>query len=205
MEKSENKQPEAFTGLKFNNKTLICLQGDITESDTEAIVNAANNHLWMGAGVAGAIKRKGGQVIEDEAVKLGPIDVGEAAVTGAGALKAKHVIHAAVMGQDLRTSENHIKNATFNSLTKADELRLNSIAFPALGTGVGGFSTDMCAAIMMAEAFEFLKISNHLTAVYFILFDNKAYESFHQELDKKALKLDNLGEKYKKIYRSEEL
>ncbi|MDQ3830194.1 MAG: macro domain-containing protein, partial [Candidatus Tectomicrobia bacterium] len=80
--------------------TLEVVQGDITECAVDAVVNAANNHLWMGAGVAGAIKRKGGQVIEDEAVRQGPIPVGEAVVTSGGTLQARYVIHAAAMGQD---------------------------------------------------------------------------------------------------------
>ena len=92
------------------------VQGDITDQEVDAIVNAANNHLWMGAGVAGAIKRKGGKEIEDEAMNKGPIPIGEAVVTCAGKLKAKYVIHAAVMGQDLITNEEYIKNATLNSL-----------------------------------------------------------------------------------------
>src|SRR6266516_7915934 len=92
--------------------TLEVVQGDITEWAVEAIVNAANNHLWMGAGVAGAIKRKGGPEIEAEAVRQGPIPVGEAVVTGGGALKARYVIHAAAMGQDLTTSADLIHQAT---------------------------------------------------------------------------------------------
>src|SRR5919109_2245967 len=94
--------------------TLEVVQGDITTYAVDAIVNAANSHLWMGAGVAGAIKRKGGQVIEDEAVRQGPIAVGEAVVTGGGALKAHHVIHAAAMGQDLLTTADLIHQATIN-------------------------------------------------------------------------------------------
>ena len=110
------------------------VKGDITDMEVDAIVNAANNELWMGGGVAGAIKRKGGIEIEEEAVKKGPIPVGEAIVTGAGKLKAKYVIHGAVMGRDLQTDAEKIKNATINSLKRAEELGLKSIAFPAFGT-----------------------------------------------------------------------
>ena len=126
-----------LSGLKIK-----LIQGDITDQEVDAIVNAANNHLWMGAGVAGAIKRKGGREIEDEAMKKGPIPIGEAVITSAGKLKAKYVIHAAVMGQDLTTNEEYIKNATLNSLKRAEELKIKSIAFLAFGTGVGGFPTD---------------------------------------------------------------
>jgi O-acetyl-ADP-ribose deacetylase len=102
---------------------LEVIHGDITECSVDAVVNAANNYLWMGAGVAGAIKRKGGQVIEDEAVRQGPIPVGEAIVTSAGALKARYVIHAAAMGQDLVTNAEMIRQATINSLARTRDGR----------------------------------------------------------------------------------
>jgi len=164
--------------ITFDDKAIYCEQGDITQSNAEAIVNAANNHLWMGAGVAGAIKRKGGQSIEDEALKLGPINVGEAAVTKAGKLKAKFVIHAAVMGQDLSTDEMLIRKTTKNTLEKAEKLGISSIDFPALGTGVGGFPLDDCARIMIGEARTFLENSPHLKSVGFILFDDIGYQAF---------------------------
>ncbi|MBU3958460.1 MAG: macro domain-containing protein, partial [Candidatus Omnitrophica bacterium] len=84
--------------MKIKNTEIKIIQGDITELKVEAIVNAANNQLVMGGGVAGTIKRKGGKVIEDEAVKKGPIKIGEAVFTSAGNLAAKYVIHAATMG-----------------------------------------------------------------------------------------------------------
>jgi O-acetyl-ADP-ribose deacetylase (regulator of RNase III) len=146
------------------------IRGDITEQEVDAVVNAANNHLWMGAGVAGAIKRKGGLEIEKEAMKKGSIPIGEAVVTNAGSLKAKYVIHAAVMGQDLITNEEYIKNATSNSLKRAEELKIESIAFPAFGTGVGGFSADECARIMLGEVKNFSKKAEYLKEVLFVLF-----------------------------------
>lgn len=156
-------------------KTKV-VQGDITEVEADAIVNAANNHLWMGAGVAGAIKRKGGKEIEDEAMKQGPIPLGEAVVTSAGKLKARYVIHAVVMGQDLVTNEEYIKNATQNSLKRAEELKMESIAFPAFGTGVGGFSMDRCASIMLDQVKEFSRKTRYLKEVLFVLFDKKSYD-----------------------------
>src|SRR3990170_7908766 len=96
------------------------LRGDITKLELDALVNAANNRLWMGGGVAGALKRAGGPEIEAEAIKKGPIPIGEAVVTGAGKLKAKYVIHAAVMGQDLQTDATKIRQATVNSLKRAE-------------------------------------------------------------------------------------
>jgi O-acetyl-ADP-ribose deacetylase (regulator of RNase III) len=160
-----------LSGLKIK-----LIQGDITDLEVDAIVNAANNHLWMGAGVAGAIKRKGGKEIEDEAMKKGPIPIGEAIVTSAGKLKAKYVIHAAVMGQDLVTNEEYIKNATLNSLRRAEELKIKSIAFPAFGTGVGGFPIDRCAQIMLDQVKEFSKDTKYLKEVLFVLFDKKSYD-----------------------------
>jgi O-acetyl-ADP-ribose deacetylase (regulator of RNase III) len=152
------------------------VQGDITEQDVNAIVNAANNHLWMGAGVAGAIKRKGGSQIEREAMSKGPVSVGEAVVTSAGALKAKHVIHAVVMGQDLTTNEEYIRLATVSSLKKAEELQITSIAFPAFGTGVGRFPSDRCADIMIDAVRGFSVKTRNLKEVRFVLFDKESYD-----------------------------
>ena len=152
------------------------VQGDITDVDADAIVNAANNHLWMGAGVAGAIKRKGGKEIEDEAMKQAPIPIGEAVVTSAGKLKAKYVIHAAVMGQDLTTNEDYIKDATLNSLKRVEELKIESVAFPAFGTGVGGFPVDRCARIMIDQVKDFSRNTKFLKEVLFVLFDKKSYD-----------------------------
>ncbi|MBI2954620.1 MAG: macro domain-containing protein [Chloroflexi bacterium] len=157
--------------------------GDITELSTDAIVNAANYHLWIGSGVAGAIKRAGGQEIEDEALKKGPIPVGEAVATRAGRLKARYVIHAAAMGQDLRTDADKIRKATENSLKRADELGLKSIAFPALGTGVGGFPLDTAAKVMIAAVRDHLAGQSSLTGVVFALRGAEALRAFQKELD----------------------
>ncbi|KPK47951.1 MAG: hypothetical protein AMJ77_01370 [Dehalococcoidia bacterium SM23_28_2] len=155
-------------------------RGDIAQQDVEAIVNAANNRLWMGGGVAGAIKRAGGRGIEEEAVSKGPIPIGEAAVTGAGRLKARYIIHAAVMGQDLRTDADKIRQATENSLRRADELALKSIAFPALGTGVGGFSLEECARIMLDVVHKHSTGGTGLERVVFVLYDEPAYRAFEK-------------------------
>jgi len=159
-------------------------QGDITQLELDALVNAANNRLWMGGGVAGALKRVGGKEIEDEAVKKGPIPVGEAVVTGAGKLKARYIIHAAVMGQDLKTDAEKIRQATRNSLLRGDELGIKSLVFPALGTGVGGFPLDECARIMISEVRQYSAGETGLNRVVFALFDQPAGQVFKQELDK---------------------
>jgi len=159
-------------------------QGDITQLELDALVNAANNHLWMGGGVAGALKRAGGKEIEAEAVRKGPIPVGEAVVTGAGRLKARYIIHAAVMGQDLKTDAEKVRQATKNSLLRADEIGIKSLAFPALGTGVGGFPLDECAIIMIGEVRQHLVQKTALERVVFALYNEPAYQAFRQELDK---------------------
>jgi O-acetyl-ADP-ribose deacetylase (regulator of RNase III) len=128
---------------------LEVVEGDITALEVDAIANAANNHLWMGAGVAGAIKRAGGEEIEREAVQLGPIEVGNAVATSAGRLPARWVIHGAVMGQDLQTNADLVRRTTQSCLRVADDLGAQSIALPAFGTGVGGFPLDECARIMV--------------------------------------------------------
>ncbi len=156
-------------------------KGDITEQETDAIVNAANNELWMGAGVAGAIKRAGGKVIEDEAVKQGPIPVGEAVVTRAGNLRVKYVIHAAVMGRDLATDAAKITDGTKNSLLRAEELGLKSIAFPALGTGVGGFPYTESARVMITTVREHLGGDTGLEEVVFVLYGDEAYRQFQEQ------------------------
>jgi O-acetyl-ADP-ribose deacetylase len=128
---------------------LSVVDGDITTLEVDVIANAANDRLWMGAGVAGAIKRAGGEEIEREAVAKGPIAVGEAVATGAGRLAARWVVHGAVMGQDLRTNADLVRQTTASCLRVADELAAESIALPAFGTGVGGFPLDECARVMV--------------------------------------------------------
>jgi O-acetyl-ADP-ribose deacetylase (regulator of RNase III) len=170
-------------------KTIKVEQGDITNSDADAIVNAANNHLWMGAGVAGAIKRKGGDIIEREAVSKGPIPVGEAVATTAGSLPNGYVIHAAAMGQDLLTDEKKISDATRNALLRAEELNLRSIDFPALGTGVGGFPVETAAKIMIDAAKDFLAASKSICQVGFVLFDDASYKAFTGELGAEKIEI----------------
>lgn len=173
-------------------------QGDITEQpDMDAIVNAANTELILGAGVAGAIRRKGGAIIDEEGQQLAPIKLGEAAVTTAGALPNKFVIHAAAMGyrpeDDLvpkkpgtDSSADIIRNATLNSLRQAEELELRSIAFPALATGVAGFPVDECAETMIGAARNYAAVNpdSSIELVVFVLFtknDFAIFERFNQQ------------------------
>jgi O-acetyl-ADP-ribose deacetylase len=155
---------------------LEVVDGDITALDVDAIGNAANNALWMGAGVAGAIKRAGGHEIERAAVAKGPIEVGDAVATGAGRLRAKHVIHGAVMGQDLQTTAELVARTTRRCLEVADELGARSLALPAFGTGVGRFPLADCATIMVSEARGFEP--DALERVIFAVFGKEAREAF---------------------------
>ena len=155
---------------------LEVVEGDITELEVDAIANAANNELWMGAGVAGAIKRAGGAEIEQEAVAQAPIALGQAIATGAGNLRAKHVVHAAVMGQDLQTAAELISQATRRTLEVADELGAHSLAMPAFGTGVGGFPIERCAELMVTEARAFEPAN--LERVVFAVFGHDAEHAF---------------------------
>jgi O-acetyl-ADP-ribose deacetylase len=155
-------------------------EGDIAEVQADGVANAANDHLWMGAGVAGALKRAGGEEIELEAMAQGPIELGSAVATTAGRLAARWVIHGAVMGQDLRTSADLVRRTTRSCLQAADELGCRSLALPAFGTGVGGFPLGECARVMVAEARGFEPQS--LERVIFAVFGRDAYEAFSSEL-----------------------
>jgi len=164
---------------KVGKTNLLIERGDITDWEVDAIVNAANSHLWMGAGVAGAIKRRGGLIIEEEAVRQGPIEVGDAVLTTAGNLAATHVIHAAAMGQDLKTDAQKIAKATRSSLALAEKHRLSSIAFPALGTGVGGFPSIQAAEAMLGAVLEHLKSEKtNLQKIIFVLYQEETYKTF---------------------------
>ena len=156
------------------------IEGDIAALEIDAVANAANDKLWMGAGVAGALKRAGGDEIEREAVAKGPVRVGEAVATGAGALPARWVIHGAVMGQDLRTSAELIERTTRSVLHLADELGVESLALPAFGTGVGGFPIGECARLMVqaVRAYE----PGTLKRVVFAVFGEEAKAAFLEQV-----------------------
>jgi len=154
-------------------------QGDLTEMDVDAIVNAANNDLILGAGVAGAIHRKGGEQIQRECNEIGSIPVGYAAITGGGKLKARYVIHAASMGLGgIRTTAKTLRTSTAHSLRLAAERHLKTIAFPAVGTGVSGFPMQECAQIMLSEAAQHLQSGTSLETIYFVLFDAASRDTF---------------------------
>jgi O-acetyl-ADP-ribose deacetylase len=160
--------------MKSLAERIVIQQGDLTEMDTDAIVNAANNDLVLGAGVAGAIRRMGGDAIQRECDSIGSIPVGYAAITTGGKLKARFVIHAASMQLGGKTSADTLRHSTAHSLRIADERGLRSIAFPAVGTGIAGFPLKECAEIMLREAARHLKGETSLETIYFVLFDEVA-------------------------------
>ena len=152
----------------------------MTEMDVDAIVNAANNDLQLGGGVAGAIRRKGGPAIQEECDRIGTIAIGEAAITTGGKLKARYVIHAASMQLGGRTAPESLRASTRNSLARAAEKGLKTIAFPAVGTGIAGFPMRDCAEIMLDEVATHLKGKTSLEKVYFVLFDAAALAAFRE-------------------------
>jgi len=154
------------------------LQGDITDMAVDAIVNAANTDLMLGAGVAGAIRRRGGPHIQEECDRLGPIALGGTAVTTGGNLKALYVIHAASMRLGGHTTADSLRLATRNALERAEEKALKSIAFPAIGTGVAGFPVEECARIMIGEVLDHLKTRTSLEKIYFVLYDDATLQVF---------------------------
>lgn len=167
--------------MKIKNTEIKVVLADITELKADAIVNAANNKLVMGGGVAGAIKKKGGKSIEEEALKKGPIGIGEAVETSAGKLAAKYVIHAATMGMDFTTDEIKIRNSCKSSLDLAEKLKINSIAFPALGCGTGGFPLLASAKIMAQEVLRHLRQENsRLKEITFCLNNQEAFKVFNK-------------------------
>ena len=159
---------------------IVLMQGDLTEMDVDAIVNAANNDLQLGGGVAGAIRRKGGDAIQMECDAIGSIPIGGAAITTGGKLRARHVIHAASMQLGGETTARALQSSTAHSLRIAAEQNLRSIAFPAVGTGIAGFPLEDCANIMLHEVAEFLKRSTAVGKVYFVLFDHPALAAFEK-------------------------
>lgn len=154
------------------------IEGDLTEMDVDAIVNAANNDLQLGGGVAGAIRRKGGPEIQKECDDIGQVPVGGAAITSGGKLKARFVIHAASMQLGGKTSAHSLRSSTAHSLRIAAQKRLKTIAFPAVGTGIAGFPLRECAEIMLREVAKHFEQPTSLEKVVFVLFDADALASF---------------------------
>jgi len=162
--------------------TIQLWHGDICDLEVDAIVNAASASLWMATGVGGAIKHRGGDAIEFEAVRQGPAAAGSAIITGAGELAARYVIHAVSLGADRRTSAEAIESATRSALRAADDLGCESVAFPALGTGVGGFPLDEAAHILVETCRAELPTCRSVTTVILALKGAATYHAFQVAL-----------------------
>jgi len=168
--------------VKINKTILELMQGDITDLDTDAIVNAANAALQLGGGVAGAIRRKGGPKIQEECNKIGGTHVGGAVITTGGNLKAKYVIHAVGPIHGEEHEDEKLKDATLNSLKLADKNNLKSMAFPAISTGIFGFPKDRCAKIMLSTTIAYLEGPTKLERVVYCLYDQETFEIFKNTL-----------------------
>ncbi len=170
----------------INTTTLRLISDDLTERETDAIVNAANSFLQHGGGVAGAIVRKGGNVIQDESDKIGFVPVGGAAMTGAGSLKTRHVIHT--VGPRMGEGDEHAKlaRAMQSVLELATSAGLRSISVPAVSAGIFGFPRDRCAAILVGRTVDYLREhpDTSLALIEFCIFDQEAYRFFAAELDR---------------------
>jgi len=168
--------------IQLEGTQLELLEGDITELDTEAIVNAANEDLELGSGVAGAIREKGGPAIQEECNRIGSTGVGTAVITGAGELKAKHVIHAVGPRMGEGDEDRKLASAIRSSLAVADRHGLKSIALPAISTGVYGFPIDRCARILLTEVYRYLQGGTKIERVVVSLLDDATFEIFKGEL-----------------------
>jgi O-acetyl-ADP-ribose deacetylase (regulator of RNase III) len=168
--------------IKIFNTLLELIQDDITEQTTDVIVNAANSILQMGGGVAGAIRRRGGQVIQNECNKIGSINVGGAVITSAGKLPTKYVIHAVGPVHGEVHEDEKLKDATLNSLKLADQNNLRSITFPAISSGIFGFPIDRCATIMLSTTVAYLNGPTRLEKVVFCLYDSETLQIFNDVL-----------------------
>jgi O-acetyl-ADP-ribose deacetylase (regulator of RNase III) len=167
-------------------KTVRLVQGDITERDVDAIVNAANSHLQHGGGVAGAIVRKGGQIIQEESDRIGFVAVGNAAVTAAGKLPAKFVIHAVGPRMGEGDEDNKLGSAVRSSLLLASQKGLKSISIPAISSGIFGFPKDRCAMILIREAIHYIEENqgSSLELIEFCIYDDATLAYFKKEFDK---------------------
>jgi O-acetyl-ADP-ribose deacetylase (regulator of RNase III) len=168
--------------VKIHQTDLALIDGDLTEQATEAIVNPANSALILGGGVAGAIRRKGGQAIQDECNKIGGTPVGTAIITTGGRLKAKHVIHAVGPQMGEGDEDRKLRDVTLNSLRLADQHKLKSIAFPAISTGIFGYPIDRCAEVMLSAVNDYLRRKTGLEKIVFCLWGEEAYRFFEEAL-----------------------
>lgn len=174
--------------ITIRKTVLELVKGDITTLTLDCIVNAANRYLRLGGGVAGAIRRRGGQKIQGECNKIisrrGEIPTGEAVITTGGKLKAKYVIHAVGPVYGEGEEEIKLRNATINGLKLADKYDLKSIAFPAISTGYFGFPKEKCAEIMLSTAISYIKGGTGIERIIFCLYDEETFNIFKRTLNR---------------------
>lgn len=168
--------------IQLEGTQLELVEGDITELDVEAIVNAANEDLQLGAGVAGAILAKGGPSIQEECDRIGHSAVGTAVITNAGDLAARHVVHAVGPRWGEGEEDRKLASAVRSSLALADRHGLRSMAFPAISTGVFEFPIDRCARIMLTEIYRYLQGGTKIELVAIALLGDDAFDTFKREL-----------------------
>lgn len=168
--------------LQFNGTHLDLVEGDITALEVDAIVNAANEDLQLGSGVAGAIREHGGAAIQEECDRIGRTPVGTAVMTGAGELKAKQVIHAVGPQAGEGDEDRKLAAAVRSALALADRNGLRTIALPAISTGNFGFPVDRAARIMLQEVHRYLQGGTKLERVVVCLYDDETFQTFRNEL-----------------------
>jgi len=168
---------------------ILIQEGDITQAEVDAIVNAANTQLMLGSGVAGAIRERGGPDIQSECDRHGPVPLGGVAVTGAGDLPARHILHAAAMELGGSVNEASLRAAIRATLAAAERLGLRTLAVPAIGTGVGGFPMRRCAEVMLEEVDRHTSERlSELAEIRFVLFGEPAYRVFEQVRDSERIR-----------------
>lgn len=173
-----------MTERTVDGKKIKIVEGNIALLDVEAVVNAANKNLKLGGGVAGAIRTYGGPAIQEECDRLSPIEVGQAVITGGGNLKARYVIHAVGPVQGEGNEDAKLAAATLSSLEIARGRMIRVIAFPAISTGIFGFSLQRCSEIMLQTAIDFLKKNDYPREIVFCLYGQEAFSLFEKSLEK---------------------
>ena len=168
--------------IQLEGTQLELIEGDITELEVDAIVNAANEQLQLGSGVAGAIREKGGPLIQEECDRIGHASVGTAVLTGGGNLKAMHVIHAVGPRMGEGDEDRKLASAIRSSLALADRHGLKSIALPAISTGSFGFPVERCARILLTEVYRYLQGGTKIERVVVSLWGDENFEVFKREL-----------------------
>ena len=161
---------------------ILVKHGSITEEDVEALVNAANSYMFMGGGVAGAIKRAGGEIIEEEARREAPVPIGRAVVTTAGRLKARFIIHAPTMVRPGPTNPKNVYKATRAALETAEAKGIKSIAIPGMGTGVGRVPVEEAAQAILGAIKDFIERGTRIEKIVLIDIDEAMVEGFKRSL-----------------------